>query len=90
MADLKEIQDKIKTFSTKREQIIRDIGGEESKLEDAYKNLRDLGIENPESLTDEDLTSLMQKTQQELTEKVTLLEQQISVGEELIIKYNNL
>jgi hypothetical protein len=88
--DLKQVQEQIKIFATKRDQIISDIGREEGQLENAQEKLRELGIEKPEALSAEELETMAQQIQAQLTEKVTALEEQLKTGEELIAEYNSL
>lgn len=90
MADLKQIQERIKSYAATRDRIIGEIGREQGQLENAQTKLRELGIENPENLTAEQLEELAAKSQEDLQTKVTALEQQLLAGEELIKKYNNL
>jgi uncharacterized membrane protein len=90
MADLKEIQSKVKELAGKRDQIIRDQGIEERKLEEAYERLRELGIEKPEDLTNEQIQELAEKFQNELTEKLTALETQVAQGEDLMARYRTI
>lgn len=90
MADLKEIQSKVKELASKRDQIIRDQGIEERKLEEAYEKLRELGVEDPEKLTAQEIQDLATKLQKELEEKLAALETQVKAGEELMAKYQSL
>lgn len=87
MADITTIQTKVKTLASKRDQIIRDQGIEERKLEEAYEKLRELGVENPESLSAQEIQDLATKLQTELDEKLTALETQVTQGEALMAKY---
>ena len=87
MADLKDIQTKVKTLASKRDQIIRDQGIEERKLEEAYEKLRELGVENPETLSAQEIQDLAEKLQTEFTEKLAALETQVTQGEALMVKY---
>lgn len=88
--DLKLVQDQIKIFANKRDQIIGEIGREEGQLENAQAKLRELGIENPESMSAEALEALAQQIQGQLTEKIAALEEQLKTGEKLIAEYNAL
>ena len=88
--DLKQVQEQIKTFAAKRDQIISEIGREEGQLENAQAKLRELGIENPEALSSEALETMAQQIQTQLTEKVSALEEQLKTGEKLIAEYNAL
>ena len=90
MPDLKEIQSKVKELAGKRDQIIRDQGIEERKLEEAYEKLRELGIENPENLSAKEIQDLAVKLQAELEEKLVALETQVNAGEALMAKYQTL
>lgn len=88
--DLKLVQDQIKVFAVKRDQIIGEIGREEGQLENAQTKLRELGIENPEALSSEELETMAQQIQIQLSEKVSALEEQLKTGELLIAQYNAL
>jgi uncharacterized protein YceH (UPF0502 family) len=90
MADLKEIQQKVKTLAGQRDQIIRDQGIEERKLEEAYEKLRELGITEPEKLSGQEIQDLATKLQAELEEKLTALETQVNAGEKLMAQYQTL
>lgn len=88
--DLKQIQEQIKTFAAKRDQIIGEIGREEGQLENSYAKLRELGIEKPEEMTAAQLEAVAQDVQKQLTEKISALEVQLKTGEQLIAKYDSL
>ncbi len=88
--DLKFVQDQIKTFAAKRDQIIGEIGREEGQLENAQAKLRELGISEPEKLSSEELETMAQQIQTQLTEKIAALEEQLKTGERLIAEYNAL
>jgi len=87
MADLKDIQSKVKELASKRDQIIRDQGIEERKLEEAYEKLRELGVEKPEELSAQEIQDLSQKLQAEFADKLQALENQVTQGEALMAKY---
>jgi uncharacterized protein YceH (UPF0502 family) len=87
MADLNEIQNKVKALASKRDQIIRDQGAEERQLEQAYEKLRALGVEKPEELSAQEIQEMADKLQAELTEKLAALDQQVTQGEALMAKY---
>ena len=88
--DIKQLQEKVKALANKREQVIRDQGAQEQKLEEAYNKLRSLGITDPEKLTAEELEDLATKTQLEFNQKVAELEQQIEQGEALLAKHQEI
>jgi len=87
MADLKEIQGKVKALAAKRDQIIRDQGIEERRLEEAYEKLCELGIEKPEDLSAQEIQDLADKLQAEFAEKLAALDIQVNQGEALMAKY---
>jgi len=87
MADLKEIQGKVKALASKRDQIIRDQGIEERRLEEAYEKLHELGIEKPEDLSAQEIQDLADKLQAEFAEKLEALDKQVNQGETLMAKY---
>lgn len=86
--DLKIVQEQIKAFAAKRDQIIGDIGREKGQLENAQAKLRELGVDNPETLSSTELETMAQQIQQQLSEKLLAIEAQLKTGEELIAKYN--
>lgn len=90
MADLREIQSRVKELTSKRDQIIRDQGSEQRKLEEAYEKLRELGIENPEKLSALEIQALATQLQTELEGKLATLETQLTEGEALMAKYQTL
>jgi len=90
MADLRDIQARVKALASKRDSIIRDAGAEENKLEEAYGKLRELGIEDPEKLTIEQLNEQVQALQVELQQKQEAMEAQLAQGEKLMTKYQEL
>jgi hypothetical protein len=87
MADLQDIQTKVKALASKRDQIIRDQGIEERKLEEAYEKLRELGVDNPETLSAQEIQDLAVSLQAELDGKLAALETQVTQGEALMAKY---
>lgn len=87
---LRAAQAKVKALNSSREQIIGDARVEEQKLKQAYSNLKDLGIENPENMTIKELRALEAASKAQLEEKLVAIETQLATGEELIQKYNRL
>ena len=87
---LKQIQARAKALQGTRDQIMRQQAAQEQRRDDAYKNLRQLGIESPESMTAKQLQALSDEKKAELAEKVTALEEQLTQGEALVAKFNEL
>lgn len=87
---LKEIQSRVKALQTSRDQIMRQQAVQEQKRDEAYKNLRQLGIETPEGMTPKDLQALADQKKAELSTKVTELEEQLTQGEALVTKFHEL
>lgn len=87
---LKQIQTRVKALQSTRDGIIGTFKVQESKRDEAYAKLRELGIENPESMTSKDLQVLADQKRTELFEKVSALNQQLAEGEQLIKKYQEL
>lgn len=87
---LQVAQAKVKALSSNREKIIGDARVEEQKLKQAYSNLKDSGIENPENMTIKELRTLEASSKAQLEEKLVAVEDQLTKGEELIQKYNQL
>ena len=87
---LKQLQTRVKTLQTSRDQIMRQQAMQEQKRDESYRNLRELGIENPESLTSKQMQALADAKKVELEERVSELETQISQGETLVTKFQQL
>jgi hypothetical protein len=87
---LKQVQARVKSLQGARDQIMRQQAVQEQKRDEAYKNLRSLGIDNPESMTAKQLQALADEKKIELTEKVQALEEQLSQGESLVTKFQEL
>lgn len=87
---LKEAQAKVKSLAAKRDQIIRDAGIEEQKLQQVYDNLKQLGIDSPESLSKGDLESLAEATRIRLLGEMNSLMDAIAVGEGLLKDYEKI
>lgn len=87
---LKAVQSRVKALQSTRDQIMRQQAVQEQKRDEAYKNLRELGIENPETLTSKQLLALAESKKAELGEMVSALEGQLTQGEALITKYQDL
>lgn len=88
--DLKTIQARVKKLQGTRDEIIGTFKVQESKRDEAYTRLRELGIESPEKLTSKQLQALADEKRTELTDKVTALNEQLAKGEELIQQYQEL
>ena len=87
---LKEIQARVKKLQSTRDEIIGTFKVQESKRDEAYAKLRELGIENPEKMTSKELQALADTKRAELAEKVSALNEQLAQGEQLIKKYQDL
>ena len=87
---LKQVQSRVKALQTSRDQIMRQQAVQEQKRDEAYRNLRQLGVETPENMTAKQLQSLADEKKIELGEKVQALEEQLSQGESLVSKFQEL
>jgi hypothetical protein len=87
---LKEIQSRVKKLQGTRDEVLGTFKVQESKRDEAYAKLRELGIENPEKLTSKELQALADQKKAELVEKVAALVEQLSQGEKLIKQYEEL
>ena len=87
---LRIAQAKVKALNSSREKIIGDARVEEQKLKQAYSNLKESGIENPENMTVKELRTLEASSKAQLEEKLVAVEEQLSEGEKLMQKYNEL
>lgn len=87
---LRDVQTRVKALQSTRDSIIGTFKVQESKRDEAYAKLRELGIENPEKMTSKELQALADTKRAELAEKVTALNEQLAQGEQLIQKYQEL
>jgi len=87
---LKQVQSRVKALQTSRDQIMRQQAVQEQKRDEAYRNLRQNGIDGPEGMTAKQLQSLADEKKIELSEKVRALEEQLSQGESLVSKFQEL
>lgn len=87
---LREVQGRVKALQGTRDEIVGAFKVQESKRDEAYAKLRELGIENPEKLTAKELQALADQKREELAEKVAALNEQLAQGESLIKKYKDL
>jgi hypothetical protein len=83
---LKDLQRRVKLLATNRDNIIRDAGIQEQKLQEAHQKLRDLGIKDPEKMTDNDLEKLAMDLQSKLTAAIEELTATVEEGEKLLAK----
>ena len=87
---LRQVQARVKSLQSTRDQIITQQAVQGQKRDEAYKNLRQLGIESPETMTAKQLQALADEKKAELTEKIRLLEEQLAQGEALVAKFQEL
>lgn len=88
--NLKEIQIRVKKLQGTRDEIIGTSKVQESKRDEAYVKLRELGVENPEKMSSKELQVLADQKRVELAEKVASLNEQLAQGEKLITQYREL
>jgi uncharacterized membrane protein len=87
---LQAAQAKVKQFAGVRDQLMRDIGAEDQKLEEIYSKMKELGVENPESLSAEQVQAMVVEEQEVLTTKLAEIEAYLAQGETLINKYQEM
>jgi len=87
---LKDIQARVKKLQGTRDEIIGTFKVQESKRDEAYAKLRELGIESPEKMSSKELQALADTKRAELAEKITALNEQLAQGEKLITQYQEL
>ena len=87
---LKEIQGRVKNLQGTRDEIVGAFKVQESKRDEAYAKLRELGIVDPEKMSAKALQELADSKRAELAEKVSALNEQLAQGEQLIKKYAEL
>jgi hypothetical protein len=94
MPDIQEqlrlAQARVKALSSRRDQVIRDAGIEEQKLQHLYDTLRQLGVSDPEALSEDKLRELAALTQKELEDNLKGLAEALAKGEELLKEYETL
>ena len=94
MSDIQEqlrlAQAKVKALSSRRDQVISDAGIEEQKLQHLYESLRQLGVSDPEALSEDKLRELAALTQRELEENLRGLAGALAKGEALLKEYESL
>jgi hypothetical protein len=94
MPDIQEqlrlAQAKVKALSSRRDQVIRDAGIEEQKLQHLYESLRQLGVSDPEALSEDKLRELAALTQKDLEENLRGLADALARGEALLKEYESL
>ncbi len=81
---------RVTALQSGRDKINQQKGLEQGKLEEAYKKLRDLGIENPEAMTGKELQALSDSLEAQLQEQLATLESQLEQGEGLMAQYRDL
>jgi len=87
---LKDIQARVKKLQSTRDEIIGTFKVQESKRDEAYAKLKELGIENPEKMSSKELQALAEQKRTELAEKIAALNEQLAQGEKLIEQYREL
>lgn len=87
---LRAAQARVKALQGARDEIIGQFKVQESKRDEAYAQLRALGIEAPEKMSSKELQALADRKRAELAEKMDALVEQLAQGEELINKYREL
>jgi len=88
--DLKSIQARVKKLQGTRDEILGTFRVQESKRDEAYAKLKELGIESPEKMSSKELQALADQKRAELAEKITALNEQLTQGEKLIAQYQEL
>jgi|SRR5271157_2945727 len=82
------LQNRVKKLATNRDQLIRDQGAAERKLEEAQEKLRELGIET-EGLTSKQLQEKAEELESLLVVKLGELTSKVEEGEALVAKYQS-
>src|SRR5271157_4679972 len=87
---LKKTKARVVALQSGRDKINQQKGLEQGKLEEAYRKLRELGIENPETLSGKELQALADNLETQLNEQLAALETQLEQGESLMAQYREL
>jgi hypothetical protein len=85
---LEDLQRRVKTLAGSRDQLIRDQGAAERKLEESQEKLRALGIETT-GLSSKELQAQAEALQAELATKVEEITANVVEGEALVAKYQS-
>ena len=83
------LQAQVKKLNTSRDQLIRDTGAAERKLEEAMEKLKELGIDAA-GLTSKELQDMAVALEGQLTDKLAELSTKVAESEALIQKANQL
>jgi uncharacterized protein YwgA len=83
---LTDLQRRVKLLTANRDNIIREIGTQTQKLKEANQKLSDLGIKNPENMSDEELEQLALDLQSKLIAAIAELTAVLAEGEKLLAK----
>ena len=81
---------RVTALQSGRDKINQQKGLEQGKLDEAYRKLRELGIENPEALSGKELQALSDNLEVRLNEQLAALETQLEQGESLMAQYREL
>jgi hypothetical protein len=87
---LKQTKARVIALQSGRDKINQQKGLEQGKLEEAYRKLRELGIENPETMNGKELQALADSLEVQLQEQLTALEAQLEQGESLMAQYRDI
>jgi len=82
------VQNRVKKLAVNRDQLIRDQGAAERKLEEAQEKLRELGIE-VEGLSSKQLQEQAEALEAQLSAKVDDLIKKLEEAEALVAKYQS-
>lgn len=83
------VQTQVKKLQTSRDQLIRDTGVAERKLEESLEKLKELGIDAA-GLTSKELQDMAVELETTLKSKLTELSTQVTNSEALVAKANAL
>ena len=87
---LKQLKARVTALQSSKDQINREAGIEQRKLDESYEKLRELGVKEPETMSAKALQELADTAKTQLGEKLTALEGQLTEGEALMAKYQQL
>jgi predicted DsbA family dithiol-disulfide isomerase len=84
---MKDLQRRVKTLATNRDQIIREVGSQEQKLAEMYTQLEATGVEKPADLSDVDLQTLATTLEAQLATQLAEITGKLEEGEKLFAQY---
>ena len=87
---LRQTKARVIALQSGRDKINQQKGLEQGKLDEAYRKLRELGFQCPETMNGKELQTLADSLEVQLQEQLTTLEAQLEQGESLMVQYRDI